>query len=333
MIRMLAKVWNAWPLLVLLAHDIAFAQEHSRCQQIPFVSPKEDQPIATADRVEGQLVAAVPEMNGQLASAGNTCMALFELPSGRRIASGSTDSNGAFLLGDRNSGRYVIVVSGSRSPWHLPVRLSLFGAARGSAPARGLLLKLMVRNNRPIAIVASPIANLTLRHELLGMLKVDQAIRKKAIERGIISVSTEIKSQMTKVDSENDARLRGIVTQYGWPGDALVGFDGAGAALTIVQHLSAQTQKQLLPGVEAAYRAGQIPGGGYANLLDHVRLDEGRPQIYGTVAKPFRKGRPIEFFPIEDPANVDIRRKAVGLPPMAVYRKLLLQMYFPTKHE
>lgn len=60
MIRMLAKVWNAWPLLALLAQGIAYAQEHSRCQQIPFVSPKEDQPTVTADRVEGQLVAAVP---------------------------------------------------------------------------------------------------------------------------------------------------------------------------------------------------------------------------------------------------------------------------------
>jgi len=333
MVRMLAKVWGALPLLVLLAPGIAYAQEHSRCQQIPFVSPKEDQPTVTADRVEGQLVAAVPEMNGQLANASNTCMALFELPSGRRIASGSTDSSGAFLFGDRNSGSYVIVVSGSRSPWHLPIRLRLSGAASGSAPARGLLLKLVVRNDRRIAIVANPIANLTLRHELLGMLKVDQAIRKKAIERGITSVSTEIKAQMTKIDSANDARLRGIVAQYGWPGEALVGFDGASAALTIVQHLSSQTQKQLLPGVEAAYRAGQIRGGGYANLLDHVRLDEGRPQVYGTVAKPFRKGRPIEFFPIEDPANVDVRRKAVGLPPLAAYRQLLRQMYFPTKRE
>ncbi len=327
------KVWNTGLLVFLLMHGVAHAREHSHCQEIPFTSPKTDQPTVTVDRVEGQVVAALPEMNGQLASASNLCMALFYLPTHRRIASLSTDSNGAFHLGDRRSGHYVIVTSGSRSPWRLPIAFSLSGAALRSKPARGLLLKLIVRNDRPTAVIASPIENLTLRRELLEMLKVDQGIRNEAIERGITTVSAEIKTQMAKIDALNDKRLRGIVGRYGWPGESLVGVDGAGAALTIVQHLSPRTQKQLLPRVEAAFRADEIPGGGYAMLVDHVKLSEGRPQLYGTVAKPFRKDQPIEFFPIEDPANVDMRRKAVGLPTMAAYRKLLRQMYFPSKHD
>jgi hypothetical protein len=34
-----------------------------------------------------------------------------------------------------------------------------------------------------------------------------------------------------------------------------------------------------------------------------------------------------EPYPIEDPANVDSRRKAVGLSPLAEYRKLMEGMY------
>jgi hypothetical protein len=46
---------------------------------------------------------------------------------------------------------------------------------------------------------------------------------------------------------------------------------------------------------------------------------EGKPQRYGTQLDTV-DGK-LQPFPVEDEANLDSRRKAVGLPPMAEYIK------------
>jgi hypothetical protein len=50
-------------------------------------------------------------------------------------------------------------------------------------------------------------------------------------------------------------------------------------------------------------------------------------QVYGT--QFHEVGGKMEPYPIEDEANVDKRRKEVGLPPLAEYRKLIEEMYKP----
>jgi hypothetical protein len=49
---------------------------------------------------------------------------------------------------------------------------------------------------------------------------------------------------------------------------------------------------------------------------DRVLMDEGQPQIYGTQYVGVQGGG-IEPWPIADPATVDERRRAVGLPALA----------------
>jgi hypothetical protein len=56
-------------------------------------------------------------------------------------------------------------------------------------------------------------------------------------------------------------------------------------------------------------------------------VGENEKQVYGT---QFREvNGKMEPFPIEDEANVDERRKEVGLPPLAEYRKMIEQLYKP----
>jgi hypothetical protein len=88
-------------------------------------------------------------------------------------------------------------------------------------------------------------------------------------------------------------------------------------------------QKEMLPLLRDAYRAGELPGRFYALLLDPVLVREGKPQIYGTQAKGQWKDHEPVLEPIEDEANVDRRRAEVGLPPLAEYLVTLKQMYFP----
>jgi hypothetical protein len=62
-----------------------------------------------------------------------------------------------------------------------------------------------------------------------------------------------------------------------------------------------------------------------AYLTDRVLVADGKPQRYGTQFHSV-DGK-LQPRPTEDPANLDARRKSVGLPPMAEYVKQMQSMY------
>ena len=53
-----------------------------------------------------------------------------------------------------------------------------------------------------------------------------------------------------------------------------------------------------------------------ATMEDRVRVHAGRKQLYGTQLRRMPgRATPVPY-PIEDPAHVDLRRDAAGLPPL-----------------
>jgi hypothetical protein len=180
---------------------------------------------------------------------------------------------------------------------------------------------------------APAIKNPELREELLKRVAADQAVRNEWIKQDVRKLDEAVMKRMERIDADNSARIKAIVTRFGWPGPALVGKDGTEAAFLLVQHADHETQKAMLPIVTKAFRSGELSGPNYALLADRVLVRDGKPQIYGTQAKAFNqwKGEEPVFEPIQDEANVDVRRRDVGLPPMAEYRRLLKQLYFPKK--
>lgn len=176
-----------------------------------------------------------------------------------------------------------------------------------------------------------PVANPALRQELLRRVKQDQAIRNELIKKGIEHPDKTLFARMEAIDVNNTARMKIIIKRHGFPGPELVGKDGTEAAFLLVQHADYEFQKQVLPLVRKAYEAQKLSGQNYALLLDRVLVKEGKPQVYGTQAKPFDqwKGHEPVLEPIEDEANVDKRRAEVGLFPLSEYLRLLKEMYFP----
>jgi hypothetical protein len=175
------------------------------------------------------------------------------------------------------------------------------------------------------------IAEPALRKELLQRVEQDQAIRNELIAAGMKKPAPDILARMKTIDASNTNRMRAIVDTYGWPSPKLVGHDGVQAAFLLVQHAEHDFQKEMLPLVLKAFKDGAIPGQSYALLLDRVLVGDGKPQVYGTQAKPIEEwqGQEPSLQPIEDEANVDKRRTEVGLPPLSEYRKLLKEVYFP----
>jgi hypothetical protein len=187
---------------------------------------------------------------------------------------------------------------------------------------------------------APPVKEPELRAELLRRVKADQEVRgelSRLMQSGIAKLADEadfeksldatrkaefdrLDRAMQRIDTENTRRMAEIVDRYGWPTYALVGKDGANAAWLLVQHadLSPEFQRKCLDLMTRAPR-DQINLGDLAYLTDRVLLAEGKKQVYGTQFTLVNgKCKPR---PLEDEANVDQRRKEIGLPPLAEYLK------------
>ena len=137
---------------------------------------------------------------------------------------------------------------------------------------------------------------------------------------------TMLRGTVQRIDKENTEELRAIVKRFGWPGRSLVGQRGANAAWMVVQHADHDRafQKQCLKLMEAA-PDGEVSKEDVAFLTDRVLLADGKKQRYGTQFK--QVGGRFVPQPLEDEANVDERRKKVGLPPLAEYAKQLSELY------
>ncbi len=107
-----------------------------------------------------------------------------------------------------------------------------------------------------------------------------------------------------------------------WPGERLVGEDGAQAAWLVAQLGDRGLQERALEQLEVAVDCGDAPPAHYACLLDRVRMANGDPQVYGSQVVVGADGD-LTPWPIEDPAQVDERRAHVGLGPLAAHTAML----------
>ena len=171
--------------------------------------------------------------------------------------------------------------------------------------------------------------NRPLRDELLSRRDKDQEIRQRGLAAGF-PLPKALHDEWTRIDHDNTEWMKTVLAQYGWPGKSLVGKDGAKAAWLFVQHADMDTdfQKQAVKLLEAAVQKGEAEGGDLAYLVDRILTGEGKPQRYGSQYHEV-DGKMVPR-PIEDPENLDNRRAAVGLGPMADYDKLIQSNYKPT---
>jgi hypothetical protein len=124
-------------------------------------------------------------------------------------------------------------------------------------------------------------------------------------------------------DAPRYARIRVIIAAHGWPGRRLVGDDAAHDAWVLVQHAPFAYQKQVLPLLLAAVRRDDARAGDGALLQDRVLVGERKPQLYGSQTRYSARPGPPILEPIFAEACVDVRRRAVGLGPLADYLKSL----------
>jgi hypothetical protein len=188
-----------------------------------------------------------------------------------------------------------------------------------------------------------PVKEPALRSELLRRTKADQDARHAWIEwmmehgaNGVVDPAALSEAQQAElarlrdavatVDADNTEWLKGVVDKHGWPTYTLVGANGADAAWLLVQHADADAkfQRRCLD-LMSALPKNEASQTKLAYLTDRVLLAEGKKQLYGTqFTSVDGKWQPR---PLEDETNVDQRRAAVGLPPLAEYARQIEEQY------
>jgi hypothetical protein len=167
-----------------------------------------------------------------------------------------------------------------------------------------------------------------VRAELEAMFETDQKHRRKFV--GAESDERAgILGEMAATDKANQARLREIYAEVGWPTISAFGDKAAEVAFLIVQHSTPATMKQFYDVIKQAVEKGEMRKSNFALFEDRVRMNDGRPQLYGSQITKNEAGKQV-FWKIEDEANVDMRRAQMDLPPLAEYAKYFKGMdYVP----
>ena len=154
-----------------------------------------------------------------------------------------------------------------------------------------------------------------IRVELLEMARGDLTLREDLTRDG--SLFQGYHPRMEALHQRHATRLAALIDAHGWPGRSRVGRDGARAAWLILQHAigNPPLMRRGLTLLQGGVREGEVSALEVAMLEDRIRTFEGRPQRYGTQFDWDEHGR-LSPLPLEDPAGVDARRRAIGLGPL-----------------
>ena len=164
-----------------------------------------------------------------------------------------------------------------------------------------------------------------LRDELLQMQERDQAVRDKCT--GTADEQTKcILKVLEEVDRPHTKRLNEIFNKSGFPVMSQVGSDGVKAFVLLMQHSGdIELRKKSEKGMKQAFKDKVLSANEYTNFIDRLLNDQGKPQIYGSNFQ-MKDGKMV-MHPVKDPKNLDKRRKAIGLPPISEYVKMLKEAY------
>lgn len=153
--------------------------------------------------------------------------------------------------------------------------------------------------------------NNRLAEKIIQMAKADQKMRKGDGKWD------------DSLDKKNAERMKEIISEIGWPTRGKVGKDASFYSWLLVQHADHDVdfQKACLDMMKKE-KDGEVGRNEIAYLEDRVRVNQGKPIFYGTQFYRNPEGA-MTCHPVEDPANLDKRRKEMELEPFAEYEKYM----------
>ncbi len=122
------------------------------------------------------------------------------------------------------------------------------------------------------------------------------------------------------VDHAHRLKIKDIIKTHGYPTSTTIGKRAMEKFWLLIQHQDFDLELQ-----KACLEHCDFSSKNKAYLTDRVRINEGKKQIYGTQFYRKKDGS-MAHRPIQDPKNVDARRKKVGLQSLEEYKKVMRKM-------
>lgn len=140
-----------------------------------------------------------------------------------------------------------------------------------------------------------------------------------------------IKKIIQEKDSINEYIVCDILDKYGWLGKEVIGINGNTTLALVLQHSSLATQVKQLPTMREAFENKKTDGYDLAIVEDKVLLRQGKKQKYGSYLIP--TGKKYFLAPVDNPANIDQTRAALGLVSLDEYLRNYGLRWDPKKYE
>jgi hypothetical protein len=139
-----------------------------------------------------------------------------------------------------------------------------------------------------------------------------------------------ISASLQRVDSLNHFELKTIFKTFGFPNTDLIGSAGTNRFWLLVQHqdLHPDFQEEVLVEMKKQTDAGKASRLDYAYLLDRVRVNTGRLQVFGTQMILNADKSSYEPKPVEALETLNERRASVGLSSIEDYIQTMNSRYF-----
>ena len=172
-----------------------------------------------------------------------------------------------------------------------------------------------------------------LQAELENIRMKDQLLRTLIIPGGCIFDTYGTNSGeyayfallMKQEDKKNQDRVCEIIDEHGWLGISEIGQLANSTLFLVIQHSPLEVQEKYFPLLKTSAEKGESKSANMALMDDRIRMYKKQKQLYGS--QTITKNGKLYVAPIEDPSNVDERRKSVGLQPLADYLKLMSLSY------
>ncbi len=155
-------------------------------------------------------------------------------------------------------------------------------------------------------------SNKALAHTIDSLFHADQAC-------ALIKPTDSAAAAYQRVIRSNFPVVQQILDKYGFPGYDLIGKEGSGNYFILVQHsdFNVDFQKKALKLMKIQVDKKNASGSTYGYLVDRIKINTGKKQIYGTQVQMGENGTKLK--PCTDTLNLDKRRKSIGLSPIKDY--------------
>ncbi|MEU8889852.1 DUF6624 domain-containing protein [Streptomyces sp. NPDC048442] len=168
-----------------------------------------------------------------------------------------------------------------------------------------------------------------LAQDLIQRAAADRTFRARLVRGQLPATAYDagIRQQQANIEI-----LLKVLDAQGWPDRALLGDVGTAAAGHIALHAdhSHDLQRLALGYLRTASEQDRELLPPWAHLHDRCSVTAGQPQVYGTQHRLVDGS--FSVLPVADPARLDTRRTAVGLPPYATAHAQLLTRFAALLH-